>query len=279
MDLARCAHCETAGIIGAIELKHVDCILSFFSDETTGQERAAFLVLDRGSEDLIFRVGKNVNFPQILPSALAFCTNISKSRLLVQIGYSTSVVHLKVGDKGRVGQPNLACRSGDADMLAFYHDHHFDFDSRDPTGMTPLIAAAEAGQAESIRILVESYGASVTHDDGSGNTALMFASWNGHTDCIRELVRYGADINAVDEDGWPSIASALSLHNREGVARLLFALGARLDIHPKAPDPSIADQFVAQVTIKSQIVHDISGRAGPLGDWFAFVVFERLALV
>ena len=137
--------------------------------------------------------------------------------------------------------------------------------------------AAEVGQSGVVRILVESYGARVNDDDGSGATAPMFAAWDGHGDCIRELVRLGADINAADEDGWTAIAGALSFHENESAARVLFALGARIDIHPHGGGESsnYTEHSVAQLAIKKQLSTDSQGQPGPLGDCFAFTVFGK----
>ena len=194
--------------------------------------------------------------------------------MLVKLGYNVAVVrqpHIKVACKGQIGQPDLACRLGDTEMLAFYHSQGFDFNTKDNRFMTPLMEAARAGQSGVVRLLVESYGARVDEEDNCGATALNSAAWNGHSHCIRELVRCGADINGRDHTGWTAMCIALASHDDDSAARTLFALGARLDIHAKVPDPPLV-----QLALKAQLQTDGAARPGPLGDWFAFAVSGKV---
>ncbi len=61
-----------------------------------------------------------------------------------------------------------------------------------------LISAARRGDAREIRRLLER-GASVDARDGSGQTALVAASYGNHLDAARVLIEAGADVNAKDE--------------------------------------------------------------------------------
>ncbi|XP_034646431.1 protein phosphatase 1 regulatory subunit 27 [Trachemys scripta elegans] len=62
----------------------------------------------------------------------------------------------------------------------------------------------------------------------SGKAALHEAVLAGNLDCVKLLVRYGADIHQKDENGWTPLHMACSdgyIH----IARYLISLGARLD--------------------------------------------------
>ena len=78
MEALRCEECITGGLECAIELEHLDCVLSFFGESEGGNPDVlatnAQLVLDSGLEDIISAVGKKVDFLTILPAALALST-------------------------------------------------------------------------------------------------------------------------------------------------------------------------------------------------------------
>lgn len=62
-------------------------------------------------------------------------------------------------------------------------------------GSTPLLFAARAGDAESVRLLVEG-GADVNETMPDGATSLVIAAHSGHTDAAKMLLEKGADPNA-----------------------------------------------------------------------------------
>lgn len=54
-----------------------------------------------------------------------------------------------------------------------------------------------------------------------GMTALMFSSQTGSAECVRRLLWSGADVNAVEEDGWSSLHFAAKEGHYEVCAALL----------------------------------------------------------
>ncbi|KAG6936827.1 protein phosphatase 1 regulatory subunit 27 [Chelydra serpentina] len=62
----------------------------------------------------------------------------------------------------------------------------------------------------------------------SGMAALHEAVLSGNLDCVKLLVRYGADIHQKDENGWTPLHVACS-DGYTHIARYLISLGARLD--------------------------------------------------
>ena len=261
--------------MAAIEVEHVDCVVSFLGDSDEPAANA-YRVLNQGSEALILAIARKIDFPKLFPEALATTDNIDKASTLLKIGYRISEVSNLTVKRNR--QPYQACRAGQIDMLSFFHSHGFDFNSKDPYGWTPLMAAADGGNLAVVKMLL-GFGVRIGDDDGTGATALMYAAWSGRKDCIRELVKYGADINAVDEDGWTAMVGALWFNDDESAARVLFALGTQLDIQPNGRSSVTPARSIAQIAIASQDTADARSKVGPLGDWFVFVVSGEVMLV
>jgi ankyrin repeat protein len=66
-------------------------------------------------------------------------------------------------------------------------------------------------------------------DEGAGGTALILASAAGHREVVQILLRAGADVNAVDERGWPAILRA-AYFGHGGIVRALLESGASPDL-------------------------------------------------
>ncbi|NXX48534.1 PPR27 phosphatase, partial [Tricholaema leucomelas] len=62
----------------------------------------------------------------------------------------------------------------------------------------------------------------------SGMAALHEAVLTGNLDCVKLLVRYGADIHQKDEEGWTPLHMACS-DGYADIARYLISLGASLE--------------------------------------------------
>ncbi len=100
---------------------------------------------------------------------------------------------------------------------------------RENDGWTALIRASYFSYLNNfrigiIRLLIE-YGANVNLQDKDGNTALVFASYNGHTEAVKLLLAAGAKVNLQDDRDY----TALYYANREGyieIQKLLREAGA-----------------------------------------------------
>ncbi len=91
---------------------------------------------------------------------------------------------------------HLACENRNAVVVSKLLKANADPDKPKLTGETPLMACAGTGVTDAVRELLD-YGANVNARETEGDqTALMWAAAEGHADVIRLLVDHGADINA-----------------------------------------------------------------------------------
>lgn len=104
-------------------------------------------------------------------------------------------------------------------------------ETRDIRGRTPLIVAAEEGNAEEVRNLVGK-GARIDAGDDCNWTAMMRAAAGGHNDILEYLLDNGADIDHLEKTGYSALMAAV-VNNRPESARILVAHEAELDIQEK----------------------------------------------
>lgn len=102
--------------------------------------------------------------------------------------------------------------------------HDARLDVRDAEGLTPLIAAASAGQADAVKALL-AQGAGVDATAADGRTALIAAAQSGKIEAVQALIAAGANLE------WSSrgTGTALNVAENKGeieVVRLLLASGA-----------------------------------------------------
>ncbi|KAG2458282.1 CATL1 protein, partial [Polypterus senegalus] len=92
--------------------------------------------------------------------------------------------------------------------------------------------AARKGNLAVLQLLLNSGRVDVDCKDNTGTTTLMVASYSGHTDCVRELILQGADINLQRETGSTSLFFAAQQGNND-IVKLLFEYGASTEFQTK----------------------------------------------
>jgi ankyrin repeat protein len=113
-----------------------------------------------------------------------------------------------IGDCGMTAVM-MAAEQGDVDALKMLIDANADLDIRDKVfGRTAVSIAAANGQMISIKALIDTGGASAFEADNQGRTPVMEAAYNGHEKCVRFLARRGADLEAKDDEGLTAAALA-----------------------------------------------------------------------
>lgn len=91
------------------------------------------------------------------------------------------------------------------------------------SGLTPLALAAEMGQTEVVRILLEN---EVDPNCGGSVTPLEAAVLEGNPEIVDLLVQAGADVNRPVEEGFTPLMSAVTMGNAR-IARQLLEAGAK----------------------------------------------------
>lgn len=88
-----------------------------------------------------------------------------------------------------------------------------------------ILAAAAAGDVAAVRTALET-DANVDTRDGYGRTALHIAAYGGRHDIMRELVRAGADANALENDRYDTVTIA-AVANDVATLKTALTLGTR----------------------------------------------------
>lgn len=106
-----------------------------------------------------------------------------------------------------------------------------EINAKDADGMTPLLYAAFEGKLEAMKLLI-GRGGDPDKTDQFGNSALHLASAKGHIALVDYLVKYGANIFALDIDNHNPQQLA-AINNREDILRYLDAATANLEATDK----------------------------------------------
>lgn len=86
----------------------------------------------------------------------------------------------------------VACRNGNAEIVAALLGAGADARHRNKGGFTPLMMASRTGRTKPIELLIAA-GAEVNARDKKGQTSLMWAAVEGHADAVQTLLAAGAN--------------------------------------------------------------------------------------
>lgn len=130
----------------------------------------------------------------------------------------------------------------------------------------PIFPLSRAGMAESLQVLVDA-GVDV-NATFRGRTPLMLAVSGGNPKAAEILIKAGANVNAVDEDGRSVLWRAI-VEERPDMVRLLLENGA----DAKAKDPQgrtmlevameeVTDREVCEAIIQMLVAHGVAPETG-----------------
>ena len=101
-------------------------------------------------------------------------------------------------------------------------------DTVDSTGRPPLSWAAQRGEDEAVRLLLE-YGADPNNNDNTNMTPLHYAAQTDTPKCLLLLIHYGARISQQTR-GWTALHYACCLHDDVAYVKPLLDHGADVDM-------------------------------------------------
>jgi uncharacterized protein len=114
-----------------------------------------------------------------------------------------------------------------------------DIGARSKRGFTPLMFAAQQGDAASARILLTAGAKPNDVMPRTGFTSLLVASAMGRSEVVSLLLDKGSDPNAVDANGWTSLHHAARERDGVGIVRALLAHGAKPNVRLRRERPTV----------------------------------------
>jgi ankyrin repeat protein len=126
----------------------------------------------------------------------------------------------------------LAARYGQLDLIRrFIKDAPSCVHAKGADGRTAVFAACSFGHGAIVKALLDAH-ASPDEPDEKGWRPVHAASFSGHEDCLRELARRGAVLDALGPGDTSALSQATG-EGHEGVVRLLIDLKVRVDQRDK----------------------------------------------
>jgi len=119
----------------------------------------------------------------------------------------------------------VASLAGKGEVVNYLLQRGANINARSASGLTALHAAAYAGQAEIVSLLVAKGAAVNDASNRFGTTPLLMASEENHIETVRTLLGHGADVTAVEINGYNPTSQA-GWREHWDVLELLLANGA-----------------------------------------------------
>ncbi len=119
-----------------------------------------------------------------------------------------------------------------------------------------IIKASKAGNATSVRALLELDRSLVDARDSDASTPLHCAAWKGHAEVVAILLDFGADIQARNENGhWGDTPLHAAAHgNQRAVAELLIERGADMQARNPSGNTPLGETAVHKATAVANLL-------------------------
>ena len=145
-------------------------------------------------------------------------------------------VEVDAKDKDEATPLHLSCKKGTVDAVKFLLNQKASIQNRDRSGKDALLYAVldiDQDTSEVLRLLIEEYGANVSSVCNDGMTPLMYAAQMLNETAVQCLLRYGANVNVLNDKGESALYMAVRRSNSDEereIIHLLCKSGADLNI-------------------------------------------------
>jgi ankyrin repeat protein len=159
-------------------------------------------------------------------TALAWASywdDLETADLLLQAGADANLAN----DHG-VAPLSLACTNASALMVEKLLNAGANPNAAQWYGETPLMSCARTGNVAAVRLLLDHAADVNRHEMERGQTALMWAVAEHHSEVVRALIERRADVNATTQGGFTALMFAAQQGDVES-ARILVQSAAELD--------------------------------------------------
>ena len=183
------------------------------------------------------KYGKTEEVKSFLAAGMDVNANVDGTALIAATASKNfNMVKLLVENGADVNETNYlgsaltaAIYVGNFDIASYLINNGADVNYAAGDGTTPMLVAAQTGQAEMIELLAKE-GATVNYVvPESGVTPLIIASAKGHLAAVEQLIKSGANVNYLDYSGISPLVWAL-LGNHVDVAKMLLKQGANPNV-------------------------------------------------
>lgn len=197
-----------------------------YDGDTLSQRLQKYRLLDYASHYWGHHIQRQV--PEQMASILEFLEQSKKLASSVQILNATQYRTKDWFNRypRHFGPSHVAAYWGLEKVLEFLLQKCFDIDEKDSYGATPLIIAAENGQVEALRTLLDK-GASINAVNYRGESALYWAARSSHRPALDLLLERKADL-IKDKEGWSALNWVIVNGDVE-LAKVLFSSSVDLD--------------------------------------------------
>ena len=162
----------------------------------------------------------------------ALTDDVEIADLLIRAGASVNAA-----DNYDVTPLSLACTNASPVMVETLLQAGANPNATQATGETALMTCARGGVVDAVNSLLARGVDPNAKEASHGQTALMWAAWEGHTQVVGALIEHGAAVQTRTTTGY----TALLLAAREGYTETTLALlGAGADVNAAAEDGTTA---------------------------------------
>jgi ankyrin repeat protein len=154
--------------------------------------------------------------------------DLTIAKLLIDAG-----ANVKATNDYGMAPLTLACINGSAPMVDLLLKSGADPNTVFSEGETALMTASRTGSLDAVKLLLNAGANPDAKEPNRGQTAIMWAAFEGHAAAIKALIEHEADFRVVEKGGYDAMMYAVR-EGRNDVVQTLLDAGA--DANAKTPE-------------------------------------------